>query len=688
MAASFDLSPLVGQSTAHLPPVNFVSTHNLRGFSELGGMSSGFRPAELCYPLDQRNTPLANSVELPRLLRFGQFEFDVCTAEMYKEGKRIKLQEQPGQVLTLLIERPGELVSREELRKRLWPNDTFVDFDHGVNIAVNKLRDALGDSAEKPRFIETLPRRGYRFIAPVEVPKAPRKGESSARAANSPTSPTGARSIPWRRVLLPALLALSLGAVFFTFIGYWRGRSGNSNTIRSLAVLPLENLSRDPVQDYFADGMTDELITRLAKLQTLKVISRSSVMRYKRTDKSLPEIARELNVDGIIEGTVLRSGNRVRITAQLIRAANDQHLWAETYEGDMEDVLRLQDSVARTVAAEIRVKLGPEVEQRLAKSPSVNPAAYEAYLRGLYYFYDNSTDAGLPAARHYFEEAIAKDPQYAPAYAGLADYYFLSDFPFPHREDIEKARGLAAKALHLDDGVAEAHIALANVLFRCDWNWVEAEKEFKRGIELNPNTPSSYLHYAMYLGVLGRHDEAIAAMKHAVELDPYSALMYTELGVVLVWSGRYDEAAEQARKAIHIDSSSAGSHSVLASAYDQLGRYDEAIVEYLETDTLEGINPSAVANFKRAYASSGINGYRRKRLEWEIDRERSGKGNYFLMAKLSAELGDANAAFQWLEKTYRERLYTMPNIKVAPGLRSLRGDPRFADLVRRVGLPP
>lgn len=637
----------------------------------------------------QRDTWLLNPADLPRLLRFGQFELDLRTAEIYKEGKRVKLQEQPCQVLALLIERPGELVSREELRKRLWPNDTFVDFDHGLNIAINKLRDALGDSREKPRFIETLPRRGYRFIAPVDAPKTSRDGEPPARVTTAPAGHGGAGSIPWRRALLATLLGLSFIGIFFSLVTYRRVHSAENN-IRSLAVLPLENLSRDSAQDYFADGMTDELITSLAKLQTLKVISRSSVMRYKGTSKPLPEMAHELNVDGIIEGTVLRSGSRVRITVQLIRAATDQHLWAETYEGNVEDVLRLQDAVARAVAAEIRFTLRPETEARLARSRSVNPAAYEAYLRGRYHFYDRWTKEGFVAASHYFEEAIAKDPQYAPAYAGLADYYTLGGFtgqPLTGGEAMQKAKDLAAKALQLDDGSGEAHIAMANVLFRYDWDWAEAEKEFKRGIELDRNVPSSYSHYAMYLGVLGRHDEAIAAMKHGIELDPFSAPMYSGLGVVLQWSGRDDEAAEQERKAIALDPFFSQAHLVLARAYGQLGRYDEAIAEHLETDTLDGIDPSAVASFKRAYMSSGIQGYRRKRMEWEKQRARSGKANYHLIALLSAQLGDKDAAFQWLEKAYQERLLTMPNIKVAPGLRSLHGDPRFADLVHRVGLP-
>jgi TolB-like protein/DNA-binding winged helix-turn-helix (wHTH) protein/Tfp pilus assembly protein PilF len=623
---------------------------------------------------------LPNPADLPRLLRFAQFELDLRTWELYKASRRIKLQEQPCHVLALLVEHPGELVTREELRKSLWPNDTFVDFDHGVNLAINKLRDALGDSAENPQFIETLPRRGYRFIAPVDAPKTSREGEPQDQVTSFPAGRAVSSSIKWPRGLLPALLALSLGVALFSLVRYWRGR-GAENNIRSLAVLPLENLSRDSAQDYFADGMTDELITSLAKIEALKVISRSSVMRYKGTNKSLSEIARELNVDGIIEGTVLRSGNRVRITAQLISGATDQHLWAETYEGDMEDVLRLQDSVAQAVAAEIRVKLRPEVKEHLAKSPPVNPAAYEAYLRGRSYSYSNSK----VSAHKYFEEAIARDPQYAPAYAGLSDYYFLVDFPKFDRRNVEKARELAAKALQLDDGLAEAHIAMANVLFRFDWNWEGAEKEFKRAIELGPNAPSSYLHYAVYLGILGRHDEAIAAMKRAVELDPFSVRMNIELGFIFYWAGRYGEAAQQARKAIDLDPSSSDAHFGLAMDYEQMGRYDEAVEEYVKADTLEGIDPSVDADFKRAYARSGINGYRRKRLEWE---KQQSDPNYFSMAKLSAELGDKDAAFQWLEKAYQAHFLTMANLKVAPGLRSLHGDPRFADLVRRVGLPP
>jgi TolB-like protein/DNA-binding winged helix-turn-helix (wHTH) protein/tetratricopeptide (TPR) repeat protein len=663
-------------------------------------------------------------------IRFGAFEVYLRTEELRKHGLTLRLPRQSFQILTVLLQYPGELVSREELREKLWPVDTFVDFDHGLNAAVNRLREALGDSSEKPRFIETLPRRGYRFIGQITdgagadasacnknetaTPESSLTVQAPAAASSATVTKRGTRpggesygeihgtegrrlAAAYAAIFRPNLYALlvvtTLVVVAGTAVYVWlQRRTGIAGTgaIRSIAVLPLENLSRDPAQEYFADGMTDELITSLAHLPTLKVISRSSVVRYKGTNKPLREIARELNVDGVIEGTVLRSGNRVRITAQLIRASTDQHLWAETYEGNVEDVLRLQDAVARAVVAEIRVKVGPEEGARLGNRPSVNTAAYEAYLRGRYQFYDRWNKAGFVAASHYFEEAIEKDPQYAPPYAGLADYYTLSGFmerPLTIRESMDKARELAAKALQLDDGLADAHIAMANVLFRYDWNWAEAEKEFRRGIELSPNEASSYLHYAMYLGVLGRFDEGIAASKRAIELDPFSALAYSSVGVVLEWSGRTQEAEEQERKAITLDPFFPQPHLVLVNVYERLGRHDDAAVENLEADALEGIDTTTVADFKSAYTSAGVNGYRRKKLEWEKQRIGKGKANYFRMAKLSADLGDKNAAFQWLEKAYRERSHMMPNIKVAAELLPLHGDPRFADLARRVGIP-
>lgn len=446
---------------------------------------------------------MPNSADLPRLLRSAQFELDLRTREIYKEGKRIKLQEQPCQVLALLVEHPGELVTREELRKRLWPNDTFVDFDHGVNLAINRLRDALGDSAENPRFIETLPRRGYRFIAPVNAPKASRDGEPSAQATSSPAGSAGSGSITWRRALLPALLALSLVAVFFALIRHWRGRSPENN-IRSLAVLPLENLSGDPNQEYFVDGMTDALTTNLAKIKSLRVISRTSAMKYKNSRTPLAEIARSLHVDAVVEGSVVRSGDKLRITAQLIDARTDRHLWAEDYDRDLRDVVAVQGEVARRIAQEIKTTLTPEEKAQLASQRQVNPEAYEAYLKGRY-FWNKRTEAGIKKAITHFQQSIAKDPNSPLAYDGLADcwhsagwYGYLSP-----QETFPKTRAAAMKALELDATLGEAYASLAMVSMNYDWDWSAAEREFRKAIELNPNYANAHHWYADYLSAVG-----------------------------------------------------------------------------------------------------------------------------------------------------------------------------------------
>ena len=634
-----------------------------------------------------------------RVIHFGPFAADPELRSLCRGSRRIPLQEQPFQVLLQLLERPGALVTRKELRERLWAANSFVDFDHGLNVAINKLREALGDCSEDSRYIQTVPRRGYRFIAPLgQVTPRPMtmlQVEPPAGTGPSTVGPeiegpdhAGRRQTWW----VIALVGISLAALTAIFVAGVRDtrldRIHGAAGISSLAVLPLQNLSGDPEQEYFAEGMTDELITNLAKLQTVKVVSRSSAVRYKGTTKSLPDIARELNVEGVIEGTVLHSGNRVRITVQLVRAATDQHLWAETYDGDVQDVIALQDAIARAVATEVQVKLGAAQQLRTRASNPVVPAAYEDYLRGRYLYNDRWSRQSDDVAAHYFEQAIAKDPTYAPAYAGLANYYTFKGFDLKiDRAETMKAKNLAAKALALDDGLADAHIAMANALYRLDWNWAEAEKEFVRGITLNPAAPEALSDYATYLGVTGRFDAAITNMRHAIELDPLSATMNARLGMLLHWSGQNEQAVIQIRKSIDLDPLLADAHMILAMAYERLGRYDEAVAEYLESDRLSGIDQSIVTDFRRAYAISGIDGFRRRKLDSERQQIASGQANYFLMAKLAADLGDTNAAFRWLEMAYQQRDVRITNIKVAASLRSLNGDPRFADLLRRIGIP-
>jgi TolB-like protein/DNA-binding winged helix-turn-helix (wHTH) protein len=456
-------------------------------------------------------------------LRFGVFELDLEAGQLRKHGVRVRLQEQPLQVLAMLVGRKGELVTREELQRRLWPADTFVDFDHGLNKAINKIREALCDATESPRFVETVPRRGYRFLADVNIveesklntglanqpqprPEADERGDSTSQPA---TPKPLALSPRWK---ISALVLFLLIASLAAWELYFRTRLP-ARVIRSLAVLPLESLSSDASQDYFADGMTDELISDLGQINALRVISRTSVMTYKHVRKPLPQIARELQVDAVVEGTVLRSGNKVRVTAQLIEASSDKHLWSQSYEGELRDALALQNKVAKAIADQIQINLNPREQAALKNVKVVNPQAYESYLKGRY-FWNKRTADGLKAALTYFNQAIDQDPNYAPAYSGLADTYaLLADWEYgvmTPKEALPKAKAAAMKALELDDTLGEAHNSLAFCLDVYDWNFGSAGKEYRKAIELNPGYATAHQWYASHLIVLGRNGEAIA----------------------------------------------------------------------------------------------------------------------------------------------------------------------------------
>src|SRR6202795_222382 len=477
------------------------------------------------------------AVPPPRAIRFGLFEIDVRSGELRKQGRKVRLEGQPVQILICLLENPGELVTREELHRRLWPADTYVNFEHGLNAAVKRLRRALNDSADNPRFVETLPRRGYRFLAPIQAVNAgedvpivaeipPAKSDSAGE--EPPAAEDHHRVAPqwllaWKKLGIALLLVLGIFTVWML-----RPKNGQSPVIRSLAVLPLENLSGDPAQDYFSDGMTDELITELGQISELRVISRTSVMTYKGARKSLPQIARELNVEAVVEGTVLRSGEQVRITAQLIQAPADKHLWAQSYVGDVREPLALQRQVARAIAEEIRIELTPHERDVLKNVKTVNAEAYEAYLKGRY-FWNKRTGDGLKMAVGYFKQAVEKDPNYAQAYTGLADSYaLLGDWEYgvlAPTEAYPKAKAAATKALELDSTLGEAHISLAFTLDGFDWDFGAAEKEFTRGIELNPGYATGHQWYAGHLILFGRSSEAIAEMKKAEDLDPPSLII-------------------------------------------------------------------------------------------------------------------------------------------------------------------
>jgi TolB-like protein/DNA-binding winged helix-turn-helix (wHTH) protein/Tfp pilus assembly protein PilF len=642
------------------------------------------------HPLMQEDSQLRGP------LRFGVFELDLQAGQLRKHSLRVRLQEQPFKVLVMLLERQGDVVTREELQKKLWPADTFVDFDHGLNKAINKVRDALGDSAENPRFVETVSRRGYRFLAEVKVTGVPIRGTglanqrqsgADARELHDPPSNTlmlkHRLSFAWKMsVFVLLLLLVSLGA--------WKLYFSNrpSPVIRSLAVLPLESLSSDASQDYFADGMTDELITDLGQISALRVISRTSVMAYKHARKPLPQIARELNVDAVVEGTVLRSGDQVRITAQLIEAATDKHLWAQSYEGELRNALSLQNNVAKAIADEIRINLNPQEQAALKKVTVVDPEAYESYLKGRY-FWNKRTADGLSKAIDYFNEAIKRKPDYAQAYAGLADSYALAgDWKYgvlDPKEAYPKAKAAAAKAIALDGTLGEAHISLAFCLENFDWDSESAGREFTQGIELSPRYAIGHEWYGWHLAALGRHDEAIAEVDKAASLDPLSPSIGADLAEELLVAHRFDEAIKQIRKTIILEPFFGPAHYVLGQALVQKHNYNEAIAELQKAIELSPGSTAFTANLAYAYAVSGMRDEAAKKLDDMKNRSPQAFSNAPEIAMVYIGLDQKDQAMAWLEKGFAERF--SPWVLMRPCFDPLRSDPDFEDLVRRMGRP-
>lgn len=567
----------------------------------------------------------------PRRIQFGPFELDSEAGELRKHGSKIRLQEQPLQILQQLLEHPGEVVTRQELQKRIWPADTFVDFDHGLYSAVQRLRDALGDTAETPRYVETLPRRGYRFIGKIEC-DAPR--------------------------------------------------------MRSLAVLPLENLSRDPDQEYFAEGLTEALITTLAKIGELRVVSRTSVMQYKGIRKSLREIARELDVDTVVEGTVLREGRRVRITAQLIDALKETHLWAESYERDLRDVLALQAELAQAIAREIRVKLTPLDHARFGEAHPINPEAYEAYLKGRYHWNRRSGE-GFGKAVQCFQQAIAKDPTYAVAYAGLADCLsLLGAWGVVAPDDgCGKAKGLALQALEMDPSLAEAHASLAWASMWHDHDFLAAEREFERSLELNPRYAIAHGWFGFYLAMMGRYEEAYTEITRALRLDPHSSALHYAFGV-LYWSGRrYDQAIQEYEKALDLEPANAMAHGFLGIAYLCKSLHEPAIGAARKSVQFSQGASSFVALVGETHAAAGYSDDAHKVLEQLQEVSKHGYVTPYLVARIYTALGSKDEAFRWLEIGYRGREALMVFLKIDPRLDALRSDPHFQDLLLRMNFP-
>jgi TolB-like protein/DNA-binding winged helix-turn-helix (wHTH) protein len=635
--------------------------------------------------------PMEIPAWLPRHVRIGDVSLDVRAGELNHGQDRTRLGQHSLQILLTLLDRPGEVVTREELASKLWPQDTYVDFEDGLNHAIKKLREALGDSPETPRFIETVPRRGYRLIAPVDgmdVPRgAPLLRTEAGEGHQGPAPPN------WRRLLLATTILLFIGistliAVNVSDLRNWIFGIPLPH-IESIAVLPLENLSHDPEQEYFADGMTEELITTLGQVHALRVISRTSVLRYKGTRKPLPEIARELNVDAIVEGTVLRSGNRVRITANLVYAPSDRHLWAESYERDLGDVLSLQDEVARNIANQIKIKLTPQEHARLAGSRPVNPMAHEAYLKGRFFFHNLSKQNVLKAIK-YARQAVEVDPDYAAAYGLLASSYWESGVhawgDLPDREEAEKTRAAATKALEIDDSLAEGHVGLGIVQDTHDWNWAGAEREFRRAIELNSNFARAHAMYAWHLLFVGRWDQSIQEAKRASELDPFSAHILMTVTAIHYFTRHYDQALEYARRWLEIFPESSVAYRHFWYVYRAMGKYDEAVAALQKAMTLEGASPKDVEALGRAYQAGGMRGVWRWILE---DRKNRGVlvTAPHAVAIIYSHLGEKDKALEWLEKGYRQHDHTMVFIKTNYEFGPFRSDPRFQSLLRRMNFP-
>ena len=615
-----------------------------------------------------------------RTLRFGTFELNITTGELRKHGRKIRLQGQSLKILLCLLEEPGQPRSRDELRCKLWPTGTFVDFDHSLNVAVNRLRERLGDSAGAPRYVETVAGAGYRFVGVVEADD-PRQLEPEPPAD---ASPDRNRRIAWLAITVACPLVLLAFALFYS------GRVRNvpkaeGSRITSVAVLPLNNLAADERESYLADGMTEELITELARLGSFRVISRTSIMRYKQTSRSISDIGRELNVDAVVEGTVRRSGDRVRVTVQLVGTAPEHHIWADAFEGDIRDVLNLQRGVAGKVANQILGKLAaPKATLRANKR--LDPETYEAYLRGRHFLARRNADA-MNKAAEYFQRAVHRDPQFAAAYAGLATTYDLlgmlgilaPEHCFP------QAKYFADKALQLDGSLAEAYAARGHAADFYDLDWSASQQDFQRAIALDPSSAFAHHWYGEHFIAIGNAEWAVSELKRARELDPLSLPILSTLGRAHLYAHHYGDAMEHCRKVLELEPTFAMGHWCLGLAYTAERKYSMAAAEFERANEL-GTTPLYVCQLACAYAAIGKNVEARAMLQTLLQKARTTHVSPYFLARIYAALGDKDEAFRWLETAFdkRDHLTFLPLDFWTDAMRS---DPRFFALLRRLHLP-
>jgi TolB-like protein/DNA-binding winged helix-turn-helix (wHTH) protein/tetratricopeptide (TPR) repeat protein len=655
----------------------------------------------------------------PDRFRFGTFELDARTGELRRRGLKVRLRGRPIEILLVLLERPGELVTRDELRGRLWSADTFVDFDHGLNSAMNKLREGLGDTADNPRFIETVPRRGYRFIAPVEAAEPARvaaadvptnqrnDADQATLAAPAPadaTVPMPSKILPapasapralsppsTRRGVVLASIWVGLLVALVTLTAVFLYRSANRAPAQAgrvmLVVLPFDNLSGGAEQDFFSDGITDEMIAQLGALdpRRLGVIARTTALHYKRSGKNVMDIGRELHIDYLLEGSVRRDATRARITAQLVDVKSQTQLWSETYERDLKDVLMLQRDVAMRIAQSLAGGVLSPVLRQAPAAPAF--AAYELVLRARAQRQLATEDGGWRCVAA-FEEAIRIDPAYAPAHAGLSDCYRLLGAPGweagPPRDLLERARIAAERALALDPNLADGYAARGMVRFNLDWDLDAADRDLQRAIALNPSSSRAHQYRSAVLMTMGKFGEAVEAARRARDLDPMSATESTTLGVRLYYAGRHAEAIEQFQRTLQMHPNFSVAVWGLAQTYREQGRMDLALTEMRRAVELANGSTYMRAWLAHALASAG---HRDEADLIRRDIEGMAADRYvppFLMALMAAGSHDSALTIEWLQKTYDARSGWMPFVPVEPELRWLRSDAAFRQLVARI----
>jgi TolB-like protein/DNA-binding winged helix-turn-helix (wHTH) protein/Tfp pilus assembly protein PilF len=624
---------------------------------------------------------------------FGPFSLDPEQRVLLRDGKPIALTSKAFEILNLLVENHGRALSKEEMMRQVWP-DSFVD-ESNLAQHIFHLRKVLGDTHEGQAYIETLPRHGYRFVAAVQQAPAKRAeaavsagGTSQAVAAVAKSNPTKLRWV----LGIAAGVLLTVSALVFVERGRIRDPGPASSGKVMLAVLAFENLSGDPQQEYLSNGLTEELITRLGSLEPnrLGVIARTSAMQYKDAHKDVRQISRELGVDYVLEGSVRRDGERVRITAQLIQANDQTHLWAKEYDRNLKDILELQSEVAGEVAREIRLRLTPAESARLAATHPVDPEAYEMYLKGRY-FWNKRNEAAFLKAIDYFNQAIARDPQYARAYSGLADAYaLLGSWPnaeMPRRVAMPRAKEAALTALKLDDSLAEAHASLAFVEMHYEWNWKESEREFRRAIELNPNYATGHQWFAYWLMVQGHRDESLAEIELARKADPLSIIIRTDTVDLLCAAGRLDEAVQKAHEAMDLDPDFRLAHYFLGVAYSGKQMYPEALAEYRKGVATDSKDEWALSGLGWVYALMHDRTNAEKIIRQLKQDARERPDLALEIAIIYSALGEQDEAFAWLEKAYQNRDGALILVNAYPFFDQIRSDPRFAELVRKIGLP-